>query len=121
IPANPLQTPEHIAPVWYFTPYYSILRAVPPMFNSQFPGVAAMGAAVLLLFFLPWLDRSPVRSIRYKGRLFRGWLTAFVVSFFILGYLGTAPTTVWGQIPLDFLDTKDTATWVARILTVVYF
>jgi ubiquinol-cytochrome c reductase cytochrome b subunit len=121
IPANPLQTPAHIAPVWYFTPYYSILRAVPPMFNSQFPGVAAMGAAVLLLFFLPWLDRSPVRSIRYKGRLYKGWLAAFVITFFILGYLGTAPTTVWGQIPLDFLDTKDTATWVARLGTVVYF
>ncbi|MGH8664504.1 MAG: cytochrome b [Burkholderiales bacterium] len=123
IPANPLQTPEHIAPVWYFTPYYSILRAVPPLFNSQFPGVAAMGAAVLLLFFLPWLDRSPVKSIRYKGGLFKGWLAAFVITFFILGYLGTAPTTVWGQFPFDafFLDTKDVATWVARIGTVVYF
>src|SRR5690606_34600466 len=102
IPANPLQTPEHIAPVWYFTPYYSILRAVPPMFNSQFPGVAAMGAAVLLLFFLPWLDKSPVKSIRYKGSLYKGWLAAFVVSFLVLGYLGTEPTTVWGQIPLEF-------------------
>ncbi|MPZ45048.1 MAG: cytochrome b [Betaproteobacteria bacterium] len=123
IPANPLQTPEHIAPVWYFTPYYSVLRAVPPLFNSQFPGVAAMGAAVLLLFFLPWLDRSPVKSIRYKGGLFKGWLAAFVITFFILGYLGTTPTTVWGQFPFDafFLDTKDVATWVARIGTVVYF
>ncbi|MCC7081347.1 MAG: cytochrome bc complex cytochrome b subunit [Burkholderiales bacterium] len=123
IPANPLQTPAHIAPVWYFTPYYSILRAVPPMFNSQFPGVAAMGAAVLLLFFLPWLDRSAVKSIRYKGRLFKGWLVAFVVTFFILGYLGTTPTTVWGQFTFDafFLDTRDVATWVARIGTVVYF
>jgi ubiquinol-cytochrome c reductase cytochrome b subunit len=123
IPANPLQTPAHIAPVWYFTPYYSILRAVPPMFNSQFPGVAAMGAAVVLLFFLPWLDRSPVKSIRYKGALFKGWLAAFVVTFFILGYLGTTPTTVWGQFGFDafFLDTKDVATWVARLGTIVYF
>ncbi len=123
IPANPLQTPEHIAPVWYFTPYYSILRAVPPMFHSQFPGVAAMGASVLILFFLPWLDRSPVRSLRYKGGLFRGWLAAFVVTFLVLGYLGTAPTTVWGQFGFDafFLDTKDIATWVARLGTIVYF
>jgi ubiquinol-cytochrome c reductase cytochrome b subunit len=123
IPANPLQTPEHIAPVWYFTPYYSILRAVPPLFDSQFPGVAAMGAATLLLFFLPWLDRSPVKSLRYKGNLFKGWLTAFVVTFLVLGYLGTAPTTVWGQFGFDafFMDTKDIATWAARIGTVVYF
>jgi ubiquinol-cytochrome c reductase cytochrome b subunit len=68
IPANSLQTPAHIAPVWYFTPYYSVLRAVPPMFASQFPGVAAMGAATLLLFFLPWLDRSPVKSQRLSSR-----------------------------------------------------
>ncbi len=123
IPANPLQTPEHIAPVWYFTPYYSILRAVPPLFNSQFPGVAAMGAAVILLFFLPWLDRSPVRSIRYKGPRYKRWLAAFVLTFLVLGYLGTEPTTVWGQFPFDafFMDTKDVATWAARIGTVIYF
>src|ERR671911_73843 len=87
IPADPLKTPEHIAPVWYFTPFYSILRAVPPLFNSQFPGVLAMGIATMMLFFLPWLDRSPVRSIRYKGGLYRSWLAAFVVVFIILGYL----------------------------------
>jgi ubiquinol-cytochrome c reductase cytochrome b subunit len=123
IPADPLKTPEHIAPVWYFTPYYSILRAVPPLFNSQFPGVLAMGIAVLILFFLPWLDRSPVKSIRYRGALYKSWLAAFVVVFLILGYLGTEPTTVWGQFGLDafFLDTKDVATWVARLCTVVYF
>jgi ubiquinol-cytochrome c reductase cytochrome b subunit len=123
IPANPLQTPEHIAPVWYFTPYYSILRAVPPLFDSQFPGVAAMGAAVLLLFFLPWLDRSPVKSIRYKGALFKGWLAVFVLAFLVLGYLGTEPTTVWGQFGFDafFMDTKDVATWAARVFTAVYF
>ena len=122
IPADPLKTPEHIAPVWYFTPYYSILRAVPPLFNSQFPGVLAMGIAVLILFFLPWLDRSPVRSIRYRGPLYKSWLTAFVVVFLVLGYLGTAPTTVWGQFPdWPFLDTRDIATWVARVCTIVYF
>jgi ubiquinol-cytochrome c reductase cytochrome b subunit len=123
VPANPLQTPEHIAPVWYFTPFYSILRAVPPLFNSQFPGVAAMGGAVILLFFLPWLDRSPVKSIRYKGTLFKGWLAAFVITFIVLGYLGVKPTTVWGQFHFDafFLDTKDIATWVARLGTIIYF
>jgi ubiquinol-cytochrome c reductase cytochrome b subunit len=130
IPADPLKTPEHIAPVWYFTPYYSILRAVPPIGvswlgidPSQFPGVAAMGLAVLILFFLPWLDRSPVKSIRYKGTLYKSWLAAFVVTFIILGYLGTTPTTVWGQFGFDafFMDTKDVATWAARLGTVVYF
>ena len=89
IPADPLKTPEHIAPVWYFTPYYSILRAVPPLFNSQFPGVLAMGIATMILFFLPWLDRSPVKSIRYRGVLYKSWLAAFVVVFLMLGYLGT--------------------------------
>jgi ubiquinol-cytochrome c reductase cytochrome b subunit len=123
IPADPLKTPEHIAPVWYFTPYYSILRAVPPLFNSQFPGVLAMGIATMILFFLPWLDRSPVKSIRYRGRLYKSWLAAFVVVFLVLGYLGTAPTTVWGQFrdAWDILDTKDVATWVARVCSVVYF
>ena len=123
IPANPLQTPEHIAPVWYFTPYYSILRAVPPLFDSQFPGVATMAAATLLLFFMPWLDRSPVKSWRYKGRLFKTWLLAFVAAFLILGYLGTEPTTVWGQFGFDafFMDTNEIATWGARACTVVYF
>ncbi|MEL6711291.1 MAG: cytochrome b N-terminal domain-containing protein, partial [Pseudomonadota bacterium] len=66
-PANPLKTPEHIAPVWYFTPFYAMLRAIPPMFGSQFPGVLVMFASILILFALPWLDRSPVRSIRYKA------------------------------------------------------
>ncbi|WP_297527549.1 cytochrome b [Thiohalobacter sp.] len=91
--ANPLKTPEHIAPVWYFTPFYAILRAVPSIAGSAFPGVAAMGAAVVILFFLPWLDRSPVKSIRYKGPLFKGALALFVVAFVVLGYLGTQPAT----------------------------
>ena len=123
IESNPLKTPQHIAPVWYFTPYYSILRAVPPLFHSQFPGVLAMGIAVLILFFLPWLDRSPVRSIRYRGGVYKTWLAAFVVVFVILGYLGTEPTTVWGQFGFDafFFDTRDRATWVARLCSIVYF
>ena len=95
IPADPLKTPPHIAPVWYFTPYYSILRAVPPILNSQFPGVAAMGLSVVSFAFLPWLDRSPVKSIRYRGNLYKKWLAAFVVSFVVLGYLGTEPSNIW--------------------------
>jgi ubiquinol-cytochrome c reductase cytochrome b subunit len=124
IPADPFKTPSHIAPVWYFTPYYSILRAVPPILNSQFPGVAAMGLSVVIFAALPWLDRSPVKSIRYRGRIYKSWLAAFVISFIILGYLGTEVTTVWGQFSgsfAEYLDTKDRATWAARLLTVVYF
>ncbi|HYN11753.1 MAG TPA: cytochrome b N-terminal domain-containing protein [Burkholderiales bacterium] len=123
IPADPLKTPEHIAPVWYFTPYYSILRAVPPLFTSQFPGVLAMGVAVMILFFLPWLDRSPVKSIRYRGAYFKSALAIFVVAFVVLGYLGVKAPTVWGQIPdpKDILDTKELAIWVARLCTILYF
>ena len=120
IPADPLKTPPHIAPVWYFTPFYSILRAVPPMFNSQFPGVIAMGVSTLIFFLLPWLDRSPVKSIRYKGPLFRAALTTFVIVFLILGYLGTEPTNVWGQCGA-WLGNADRATVVARIGTAIYF
>ena len=123
IPANPLQTPEHIAPVWYFTPYYAILRAVPSAFSSQFPGVLVMGVSVLIFFFLPWLDRGAVKSIRYRGGLYKAWLAAFVVAFLILGYLGVVPVTVWGQFAetTPILAGADRATVVARVLTVVYF
>ncbi|MDP3483288.1 MAG: cytochrome bc complex cytochrome b subunit, partial [Sulfuricella sp.] len=81
VPADPLNTPAHIAPVWYFTPFYAVLRAVPPMFGSQFPGVIAMGVAVMIIFFLPWLDRSPAKSIRYRGPIYKTALTLFVISF----------------------------------------
>ena len=120
VPANPLQTPAHIAPVWYFTPYYSILRAVPPMFNSQFPGVVAMGVAVMVLFVLPWLDRGAVKSIRYRGTHFEVALSAFVIVFLILGYLGTETITVWGQFG-GWLGNADRATVAARICTAIYF
>jgi ubiquinol-cytochrome c reductase cytochrome b subunit len=120
VPANPLQTPAEIAPVWYFTPYYTILRAVPPMFNSQFPGVIAMGAAVVIFFFLPWLDRSPAKSIRYRGPLFKTALAIFVISFFVLGYLGTVPTNAWGQFG-DWLGDAQRATVVGRIFGTIYF
>ena len=86
-PANPGSTPEHIAPVWYFTPYYAILRAVP----DQRLGALLMLLAVMSFLFLPWLDRSPVRSIRYKGWLSRLALTLFAISFVALGYLGVQP------------------------------
>jgi ubiquinol-cytochrome c reductase cytochrome b subunit len=120
IPADPLKTPAHIAPVWYFTPYYSILRAVPPIGISQFPGVAAMGLSVMIFALLPWLDRSPVKSIRQRGTLYKGWLVAFVVSFLVLGYLGTVPSNVWGQFG-SWLGGAERATVVARIFTVIYF
>lgn len=120
IPADPLKTPAHIAPVWYFTPYYSILRAVPPIGISQFPGVAAMGLSVMIFALLPWLDRSPVKSIRYRGSLYKKWLAAFVFSFLVLGYLGTVPSNVWGQFG-SWLGGADRATVVTRIFTIVYF
>jgi len=120
VPADSLATPAHIAPVWYFTPFYSILRAIPPLFGSQFPGVLGMGAAVIIMFLLPWLDRSAVKSIRYRGRLYKAALAAFVVVFLILGYLGTVPTNVWGQFG-SWLGGADVATVAARICTVVYF
>ncbi len=123
IPADPLKTPAHIAPVWYFTPYYSILRAVPPIFNSQFPGVAAMGLSVMIFALLPWLDRSPVKSIRYRGALYKKWLALFVISFLILGYLGTKPSNVWGVFDAStwIVGGADRATIVARIFTITYF
>ena len=111
IPADPLKTPPHIAPVWYFTPFYSILRAVTyPLFglDAKFWGVVAMGASVVIIAFLPWLDRSPVKSIRYKGPIFKIALAIFLVCFFILGYLGVlAPTP--GR------------TLVSQICSVLYF
>ena len=103
-PANPLTTPEHIAPVWYMTPYYAMLRAVP----DKFLGVVVMFASIVVYFLIPWLDRSPVRSIRYKGIWSRLMLTAFVISFLILGYLGTVAVT-----PIKM--------YLAQFFTVIYF
>lgn len=104
IPADTLKTPEHIAPVWYFTPFYAILRAIP----SQFGGVVAMGFAVMLFFFLPWLDRSPVKSIRYRGWKYKTALTAFAISFLSLGWLGLQVAS-------------PTYTWAARFFSIIYF
>ena len=102
--ANSLKTPEHIAPVWYYTPFYAILRAVP----NKLGGVIAMGGAIAVLFLIPWLDRSPVRSMRYKGILSKIALTVFAISFVVLGYLGATPAT-------------PTATILARVFTILYF
>jgi len=95
-PANALKTPAHIAPVWYFTPFYAMLRAITfPMFglDAKFWGVVVMGGAIAILFVLPWLDKSPVRSMRYKGWISKVFLLLFAVSFVILGVLGAIPST----------------------------
>jgi ubiquinol-cytochrome c reductase cytochrome b subunit len=149
-PADPLKTPPHIAPVWYFTPYYSVLRATTDelkwvigiavlafmlwafrrrgraqtrmillgvgvvllaalfVLEAKVWGVLLMGASVVIFAFLPWLDRSPVKSIRYKGWMYKLALFLFVVSFIVLGYLGM-------QVPTTAL------TRVAQVATVVYF
>jgi ubiquinol-cytochrome c reductase cytochrome b subunit len=140
IPADPLKTPPHIAPVWYFTPYYSILRAITEDFmwvlaaavvayavllfgtlrsqparigvagvaalllagfftiDPKVWGVVLMGLATLIFFAMPWLDRCPVKSIRYKGVLSKSILGAFVVVFLVLGYFGTQPVTTAGTL-----------------------
>ncbi len=103
-PANPLQTPPEIAPVWYFTPFYAILRAVP----NKLLGVVLMGSAVLLPFFLPWLDLCRVKSIRYRSWIYKISLGVFAISFLTLGYLATQPAK--GVYPV-----------LARVFTVLYF
>ena len=107
-PADPLKTPAHIAPVWYFTPFYAILRAIPSFAGTQVWGVIGMGAAVVLIGLLPWLDRSPVKSVRYRGPVFKTALVLFVISFIGLGILGAMVAT-------------DTRTIVARVLSCIYF
>ncbi len=150
IPADPLKTPAHIAPVWYFTPYYSILRAITEDFmwvlaagligytvllivtvkddrlklaifvvaavllagffriEPKVWGVVLMGSATLVFFLLPWLDRSPVKSMRYKGALSRTALAVFVITFLVLGYLGTLTVT-------------EGRTLAAQVFTLLYF
>jgi len=103
-PANGLKTPEHIAPVWYFGAFYAILRAVP----DKLLGVIAMGAAIAVLFVLPWLDRSPVRSWRYKGIVSRIYIVIFGFNFALLTWLGTQPAT-------------ELLTLIAQIASVIYF
>jgi ubiquinol-cytochrome c reductase cytochrome b subunit len=104
VPADPLKTPEHIAPVWYFTPFYAILRAVP----DKFMGVMAMGAAIVVLFILPWIDRNDIRSIRYRSKAYKVILGIFIVSFIVLGRLGMLPVT-------------PVLTFLAQVASVAYF
>ncbi|MBT8142100.1 MAG: cytochrome bc complex cytochrome b subunit [Gammaproteobacteria bacterium] len=103
-PANNLKTPEHIAPVWYFTPFYAILRAVP----NKGLGALLMLVAILLLFLLPWLDRAQVKSVKYRGIYYKGALALFVISFIVLGYLGLQKPTPVGTL-------------MAQIFSAIYF
>jgi ubiquinol-cytochrome c reductase cytochrome b subunit len=107
-PANALQTPPHIAPVWYFTPFYAMLRAVPSFAGTQVWGVLVMGASIVVLFFVPWLDRSAAHSIRYRGPIYKVMLTIFVLSFISLGICGLKPPS--GIYPT-----------LAKVCTVLYF
>lgn len=150
IPADPMKTPAHIAPVWYFTPFYSMLRATTSefllpfwlffagiaainlkhikcnmiklgivgaiaalgagfiLFDAKFWGVVVMGGSVVILVFMPWLDQSPVRSIRYRPKFHSQFYAVFVIAFIILGYLGVqAPSAISERI--------------AQFLTLVYF
>ncbi len=104
-PADPLKTPEHIAPVWYFTPFYAILRAIP----DKLVGVLLMGLAIMVLFLLPWLDRGQRQVDSLSQRRFSSLrCSAFAISFVALGYLGLQKPT-------------DTYTWLSRLFTVIYF
>lgn len=110
-PANPLSTPSHIRPVWYFTPFYAILRSITFGFlgmPAKFWGVVCLAASVLIIFALPWLDRSGVKSVRYKGWLFKTMLGLFFIAFVVLGYLGLQPPGGW-------------RTTAGQIATLVYF
>ena len=104
IASDPLKTPEHIAPVWYFTPFYAILRAVP----DKLMGVGAMFAAIALLFFMPWLDRCKVKSVRYRSAIYKVNLTMFIISFVVLGWLAMQPAT-------------PTLTLMSQIFSFLYF
>ncbi len=104
IASDPLKTPEHIAPVWYFTPFYAILRAVP----DKLMGVGAMFAAIALLFFMPWIDRCKVKSVRYRSGIYKANLTMFIISFVVLGWLAMQPAT-------------PTLTLMSQIFSFIYF
>ncbi len=104
LPANPLVTPENIKPMWYMAPFYAMLRAIP----DKLWGVIVMASSIALLFVLPWLDKSPVKSIRYRGIYSKLALCLFVISFITLGYLGMVEVTVFRQ-------------YLARVAAVIYF
>ncbi|MDP6437584.1 MAG: cytochrome bc complex cytochrome b subunit [Gammaproteobacteria bacterium] len=111
LPADNLSTPEHIAPVWYYTPYYAMLRAVTLNFlglDAKFWGLVILAGAIVIVFFLPWLDRSPVKSMRYKGIISKSFLMIWVISFLCLGVLGAQPAD-WAPY------------WVPPAFTIIYF
>ena len=117
VPANVLHTPPDIKPLWYFTPFYSILRANTVAFfgvEAKLWGVIFMGLAIVILFFLPWLDRSPAKSIRYRGWMYKTALAIFVASFLLLGYLGVKKPD-----DIDFILFKNV--YWAQISTILYF
>lgn len=118
VEANPLVTPEHIKPVWYFTPYYAMLRVIP----DKVSGVAIMGIAILLLFALPWLDRGKVKSIRYRGAGYKLALGAFLVSFVLLGVIGMgASTSLIAKVVPTGSDINEIENWIGRGLMIGYF
>ncbi len=104
IASDALKTPEHIAPVWYFTPFYAILRAVP----DKLMGVGAMFGAIAVLFVLPWIDRCKVKSIRYRSGIYKANLIMFCVSFVVLGWLAMQPV-------------NETITFLSRLFSFLYF
>ncbi len=121
IPANNLATPSHIKPVWYFTPFYAIVRMIPSFLGSAVWGVLAMFGAIAVLFALPWFDRGKVKSIRYRGTGFKVALGLFVLSFFALGAVGAGITAevmpVWfGDIDVTFWENL-----FGRVMTLIYF
>lgn len=116
--ANPLVTPEHIKPVWYFTPYYAMLRVVP----DKVAGVVVMGAAILVLFALPWLDRGRVKSIRYRGRGYKVALAIFLLSFVLLGVVGMgASASLIARFASVGADLNEIENWIGRLLMLGYF
>jgi ubiquinol-cytochrome c reductase cytochrome b subunit len=108
IPADPLKTPEHIVPLWYFTPFYAVLRAMTyPLFgiDAKLWGVIAMGGAIAVLFVLPWCDRHPVKSMRYRSGIYKLLLAVFAITFIVLGYFGTQPATkLYSEIAFRFSE-----------------
>ncbi len=129
LPADPMKTPAHLAPVWYFTPFYSMLRAMVWNFfwiDAKFWGVVAMGGGVVILAFLPWLDRSPVKSIRYRGPIFKTLLAIFVFSFLILGFLGTKVPSYYffGYTPSESFNPLNyllSGAILTQVFTIYYF
>ncbi|WP_235567736.1 cytochrome b N-terminal domain-containing protein [Lysobacter sp. Root690] len=118
IEANPLVTPEHIKPVWYFTPYYAMLRVVP----DKVLGIVTMLLAIVALFLLPWLDRGKVKSIRYRGRGYQVALGVFVVSFVLLGLIGIgAIADVLPRLLGPGVDVNQVENWIGRVLLGGYF